>query len=56
MIEIVPEKPVITDELAMSAAKVISDYSDSKTDCEDCVFRINGLCKYFRDCPSDWSL
>lgn len=56
MIEIVPEKPVITDELAMSAVKVVSDYCDGKSDCEGCVFRLREICKQFRDCPSDWSI
>lgn len=55
MIEIIPDKPEITDELAMSAVKVVSDYCDNQKDCYKCGLR--DICnEHFEDAPYDWEL
>lgn len=58
MIEVVPnetpEKPEITDKLAMSAIKVIMDYCE-KHDCEKCG--IVDACDYhFCGMPRGWEI
>ena len=53
MIEIIPEKPDITDELARSGANVVADYADGK-DCSSCTF-CDICADYFNVCPSLWA-
>ncbi len=54
MIEVIPNKPEITDELAKSAMKVIQDYT-RKLRCDKCVFE--ELCnEQFEECPEVWMI
>lgn len=56
MIEIIPEKPDIKDELARAAAGVIKDYCKSKETCHKCCFSSNGWdCCIRNMLPEAWS-
>lgn len=52
MIEIIPDDPDVTKELAESARRVIIDHTSGRK-CEDCAFE--GKCtEWFKICPAYW--
>lgn len=54
MNEIIPDKPEITDELAMSLRTLMAQYATDK-ECSDCVYKKD--CSVdFGICPANWEL
>lgn len=54
MIEVVPDKPDITDELAISLRTLMAQYATDK-ECSDCVYKKD--CSVdFGICPANWEL
>lgn len=54
MIEVIPDKPDITDELAMSLRTLTAQYATDRERSE-CVYRNNCSVDY-RKCPANWHL
>ena len=57
MIEVIPDRPEITTELALSAARVLRDFCDEKEACDDCAFEHLKCCGFDASkYPCTWSL
>ena len=60
MIEIIPEEnevPDVTEELALSASRIIKGYVQNiGVNCKKCVYKQNNLCKEFLSCPICWDI
>lgn len=54
MTEVVPDKPEITDELAMAAKRVMKQYTTGR-ECSDCVYREDCVVD-FNACPANWEI
>ena len=54
MIEIILDKPDITDDLAMAAKRVMKQYVMDR-ECSDCVYRKDCTVDY-KQCPTNWEL
>ena len=52
MIEVIPDRPEITAELALSAARIVKEYC-RETDCGDCAIYM--MCDTFNN-PSYWDI
>ena len=49
-----PEKPEITDQLAISGMNLMREYTTDRK-CTGCAFQ--GVCRiFFRGCPANWDI
>ena len=57
MIEVVPDKPEITAELALSAARVLRDFCGQHKQCEDCQIVLMNICGWYSSSyPENWDI